>query len=244
MAAPMQKLARIACQCFSRKQQDTVFREQLNNLTSALNSITAKDVNFDPKSVTARSSETDAPVTYVHIWEDDIFTMGIFVVKPGGKLPMHDHPNMYGFCKVIHGSVHLKSYSVVSDQKIPEDVEKKLQLWQKPLVKSVSLRQDQILTTNDDCCFLTPSDGNIHEIQSAGGIAAFLDILAPPYNNNQSRDCHYYKELPVSSILGNKKVGSASIENSKPTTRWLMQVSQPHEYWCDTLDYLGPPIIV
>ncbi|XP_046558424.1 2-aminoethanethiol dioxygenase-like [Haliotis rubra] len=244
MAAPIQKLARIACQCFSRKQHDTVFKEQMNNLKLALNSITAKDVNFDPKSVTDRTSEHDAPVTYVHIWEDDIFTMGIFVVKSGGKLPMHDHPNMYGFCKVIHGSVHLKSYSLVSDQNIPEDVEKKLHLWQKPLVRSVGLRQDQVITSNDDCCFLSPSDGNIHEIQSAGGVAAFLDILAPPYNNSQSRDCHYYKELPMSGILGNKNVESASIENSKPTIRWFMQVPQPHEYWCDTLDYRGPPLIV
>ena len=38
------------------------------------------------------------------------------------------------------------------------------------------------VTPDSTCCILSPSQSNIHKIESVGGPAAFLDILAPPYN--------------------------------------------------------------
>ena len=38
------------------------------------------------------------------------------------------------------------------------------------------------LTPDSTCCILSPDKSNIHKIESVGGPAAFLDILAPPYN--------------------------------------------------------------
>ena len=59
-------------------------------------------------------------------------------------------------------------------------------------------------------CFLSPSESNIHKIESVGGPAAFLDILAPPYNidpdpymdDQEERDCHYFRVLsePVAEV--------------------------------------------
>lgn len=59
-------------------------------------------------------------------------------------------------------------------------------------------------------CLLSPSESNIHKIESVGGPAAFLDILAPPYNiepdpymeDQEERDCHYFRVLsePVSEV--------------------------------------------
>ena len=44
--------------------------------------------------------------------------------------------------------------------------------------------QDSVVhvTPESTCCILSPDKANIHKIESVGGPAAFLDILAPPYN--------------------------------------------------------------
>ena len=38
------------------------------------------------------------------------------------------------------------------------------------------------VTPESSCCILSPLQSNIHKIESVDGPAAFLDILAPPYN--------------------------------------------------------------
>ena len=63
-------------------------------------------------------------------------------------------------------------------------------------------------------CLLSPSEANIHKIESVGGPAAFLDILAPPYNidpdpyteDQEARDCHYFRVLsePVSEVISSR----------------------------------------
>ncbi len=56
---------------------------------------------------------------------------------------------------------------------------------------------------------LRPEEHNFHEIEAGPeSSAAFLDILAPPYNqhdeedlfpNDQKRDCDFYREIRNSS---------------------------------------------
>jgi PCO_ADO len=46
-----------------------------------------------------------------------------------------------------------------------------------------------------DLATLFPYDGNLHQFVSGPHGAAVLDVLIPPYNDND-RDCTYYKILP------------------------------------------------
>ena len=94
-------------------------------------------------------------------------------------------------------------------------------------VKTVIKNDDVILSAEDDPCFLSPTVGNIHEISPITPIAAFLDILAPPYNGID-RDCHYYSEIKVPR------------DQIKSNIRWLQRTFQPDSYWCDTIKYKGP----
>lgn len=45
-------------------------------------------------------SENSAPVAYSEICHNPHFSMGVFVIKPGCRMPMHNHPNMHGLLKV------------------------------------------------------------------------------------------------------------------------------------------------
>ncbi|XP_046576909.1 2-aminoethanethiol dioxygenase-like [Haliotis rubra] len=229
MAAPIQQLASLAKKCFD-KTQGTVSEEQLKDVVSAMNKIQAKDLKFDSSAVKINDSTGGAPVTFIHVYKNDIFSVRIFVIKPSGTIPLHDHPGMYGLCKVLHGSVHLRSFTETEDQDIRGPHFQ--HLGENPrVVKSVRLHQDLIVTGNDDCCFLTPREGNYHEILPVDGMAAFLDVLAPPYSHG--RECHYFEELGSNVLTsGVTDVG----------VRLLKQIPAPSSYWCDRLVYKGPSI--
>ena len=46
-----------------------------------------------------------APVTYIDLFENHVATLGIFVLNNVFTLPLHDHPSMFGFVKVLFGKV-------------------------------------------------------------------------------------------------------------------------------------------
>ncbi|XP_041369265.1 2-aminoethanethiol dioxygenase-like [Gigantopelta aegis] len=231
MAAPIQKIARLAFHVFSRKQFDGTFHEGLKSLKSMLNNITSKELNFDVNSLKRNPTQfEEAPVGYVSIWEDDVISIGVFVVKPNGRLPLHDHPGMHGLIRVIHGALNLKSFTETSGVGVPSDLNRKLTTPQeKSLLKPAVLVGESVVSTQDECCVLTPTDGNIHEIRPVGETVAFLDVLSPPYGD--SKDCNYYSEMSVTES-----------ENQGDGITWLLKIPSPADYWCETFDYTGPVI--
>ncbi|KAI8789620.1 2-aminoethanethiol dioxygenase [Biomphalaria glabrata] len=236
MATPIQKLANLSAKIFGMVSPDKITKEHLTPLIRAINEIKMEDVNFDVKEIDEidnyrkHDQQEIAPVTYIHLHQDRTFTMSIFVLKSGGVIPLHDHPKMHGLLKVICGAVKIISYTEINKLPLPEDYNLSNSQSQ-PLtrsyyknIKTVQKNNDIILTDKDDCCVLMPIEGNIHEIQPVTNIAAFLDILAPPYESDQS--CHYYQELPFSKL----------------NIKWLLEIPQPRSYWCDTLKYKGVPL--
>ncbi|CAL1534622.1 unnamed protein product [Lymnaea stagnalis] len=240
MAAPIQKLVSLSSKLFGRLSPEKITKDHLAPLARNMNDITAEDVMFDASEVEKRdlSKQHDeafdneiAPVTYMHLHQERTFSMSIFVLKSGGVLPLHDHPKMFGLLKVIHGSVKIISYTEVNQQPLTlseDEIDMKYRQTRSfyKNIKTVHRNKDIILTESDECCILSPTEGNIHEIHPETKMAAFLDILAPPYDNND-QCCHYYKEMAASKVSD---------------TRWLLEIPQPASYWCDTIDYRGPPL--
>lgn len=230
MAAPIQKLAQLSAKIFGSLSPDKITADHLTHLARAMNNITADDVFFDPREIEDRDAKLqllgqDAPVTFMHIHEDNQFAMAVFILKSGGVLPLHDHPGMHGLVKVISGQVKIVSYSGVDHKPIPDGVRRTIGSGNKN-IKTVRRHNDVVLSAEDGCSVLTPSVENFHEIRPVTPMAAFLDILAPPYENSSS--CHYYKELTGA------KAGS---------TTWLLEIPHPAHYWCDTIKYKGPVLL-
>lgn len=224
MAALIQSLARQAQATFTRSfLADEASTECLSRLQRMASQLTCKDVSLDEKLLHNMSKGTTngvvAPVTYVSVFENRTFTMSIFIVKRGARIPLHDHPGMYGILKVIYGSAKISSYSEVRRRSPDPDSDR-------VDCDTIEVRRhpDETVGADASACRLTPSDRNFHEIVAVDGTIAFLDILAPPYNM-KDRDCHYYR-----------------VACEQSGTIFLSEIAPPRDFWCDSVPYVGPPI--
>ena len=163
-------------------------------------------------------------------------TVAMFILRPGKRLPLHDHPRMHGFLKVIHGKVEIQTYTPLDPDKTPVPASLTQHLESKynrhVPVYPMWFEGCKTLSESDECCVLTPEEKNIHEITSEG-TAAFLDILSPPYSHERDlsdyRPCSYYRELMQ--------------DKEEPSIRYLAKINPPSEYWCDEAEYTGPVLL-
>jgi len=252
--ALINKIAVQAYRTFGRGggSSEQSFRQNLSVLRDLMGRLTAHDVNFDGALVRdPRPFDPDcglAPVTFIDLWKDEHFSMSIFVLKPGTRLPMHDHPGMHGLIRVIHGRMNVFSYSLL-ERKCGDGFE--------PLHNSgngecYSVRKGDVFTAhrlssasgdtldiNSECIILMPIEGNVHEICTTDSAAAFFDILAPPYDDHRygRHQCHYYRELPVSKA--NTQTSDSAQEKNLCK---VICVPTPVDYWTDYAPYDGPDI--
>ncbi|CAG9760880.1 unnamed protein product [Ceutorhynchus assimilis] len=219
-------------------QKHEAFQKNLEVLISLLDKTTAEHVNFPMRYMNPQLWERPekAPVSCIEIFEDTHVTMGIFILKPNGKLPLHNHPKMHGLIKVLAGKVEIISYSINTEK--TKEIDQKSLIDEMPLnpkprkhnIVTAELNEVTIATSDSLPCLLDPNFKNIHEIHSLDGPAAFLDVLAPPYDfpisEFEIRKCSYYHKL------------------SQVTTNIfrLQEVKSPSWYWTDSCPYTGPEL--
>ncbi|KAK1931165.1 Plant cysteine oxidase 2 [Phytophthora citrophthora] len=121
-------------------------------------------------------------VHYQHVYEDETFSIGIFILPPGASIPLHDHPGMSVISRLLYGSLHVKSYDLVKDSTTSSG--KKF---------TARLLVDEVVTA-PHTTELLPDFGNLHELVGGDDIGcAFFDIITPPYDANVGRDCTYFR---------------------------------------------------
>ncbi|XP_023023935.1 2-aminoethanethiol dioxygenase [Leptinotarsa decemlineata] len=233
MASQIHKVLKQAIITFTSRPE--LFASNLNSLSAVLDKTTAEDVNLDTRYMNEDWGENDrAPVTFIDIYEDSNLTMNIFILKSGSQLPLHNHPEMYGLIKVISGKIKITSYSLNTSKTLDIDRMSFKDDFVPPIdhrrrkILTAELISSEVVDVNSKPCILDPFNKNIHEIQSIDGPAAFLDILAPPYNteipNKGSRLCSYY----------------AVLSNVMPNVYRLQEIRTPSWYWTDSCPYTGP----
>ena len=162
-------------------------------------------------------------------------TVAVFVLQKGSRLPLHDHPRMYGLLKVVHGEVKIKTYSPLDRSKYAVPNALKEALFNKcgRVINAYPSKYEgtRICSENDECSTITPDGTSIHEICAENGTAAFLDVLSPPYNHKTDADlrpCSYYSEMEP--------------DVQDPSIRYLVKIQAPRDYWCDEAEYDGPQL--
>ncbi|KAK2815458.1 hypothetical protein Q5P01_025925 [Channa striata] len=251
----IQKIAKQAYVTFkglhnSASGDHKVLADKQSELISLVTAVRAADLKIAPPKSKSRSRAAglqSPPVTYMHICETEVFSMGVFLLRTGGSIPLHDHPGMNGMLKVLYGKVSIRCFDKVEDNVTVNTV---LPHFNPPLtplqtasVWRSMLHSVGVHTENSGPCLLTPVRDNLHQIDAVDGPAAFLDILAPPYNPEDGRDCHYYKVLQtVADEETSGKKEQQGEDKEKDEEAWLLEIPQPEDFWCGGEPYPGPAV--
>ncbi|KAG5232847.1 2-aminoethanethiol dioxygenase [Salix suchowensis] len=159
-----------------------------------------------------RAEVTGTPgVTYTVIHKCDNFSLFIFFLPATAVIPLHNHPGMTFLANFFWGECTATG---------------------KP-------ERDSILTAPCNTSVLYPTTGgNIHQF-TAITPCAVLDVLGPPYSDEDGRDCSYYKELPYTSFSN----GETGLKNEEGGCHaWLEEIMVPENSLMTGVEYFGPQV--
>lgn len=169
------------------------------------------DVQDRMRALDASNQQQHPPITYLHLFEDEEMSMGIFCLPAGATIPLHDHPDMTVFSRVLYGQLFIQAFDWVKDGSdanttatngehgkggaragrdnpngdIDEDDHH-------AAARPAKLVVARVQGVNDPAAVLFPRhNGNIHTFTALTDCAV-LDVLSPPYSSKSGRDCTYY----------------------------------------------------
>ncbi|CAA7402983.1 unnamed protein product [Spirodela intermedia] len=232
MPTLVQKLFNTCREIFSGVQAGVVPSPAgVERLRSVLDRMNPGDVGLNqsmPYFGSFGETEKPPPVTYLHLYECEQFSIGIFCLPPSAVIPLHNHPGMTVFSKLLFGSMHVKSFDWLDGP--PPDTEPGL----------AKVVMDAAFTAPCNTSILYPAaGGNIHCF-TAVTACAVLDVLGPPYSD----DCTYYNELPCANISSGDSALAAE-EGETQGRVWLEQrEKKPDDFVVVGGKYRGPRIVV
>eukprot|EP00540_Astrosyne_radiata_P001819 CAMPEP_0116826566 /NCGR_PEP_ID=MMETSP0418-20121206/2599_1 /TAXON_ID=1158023 /ORGANISM="Astrosyne radiata, Strain 13vi08-1A" /LENGTH=297 /DNA_ID=CAMNT_0004455213 /DNA_START=72 /DNA_END=965 /DNA_ORIENTATION=+ len=185
-------------------------------------------------------------VRYLHVSEvADKYSIGIFVFPPNATIPLHDHPGMCVLSRVLYGSVERLSLDL---ERPPDPHHPPFQQHSSSLsflrmfgmgggsggggnsssntrppnggVKAYRRGVDQL--TAPAVTMLYPYEGNLHEFRAGPHGAAVLDVLLPPYDTENNRDCTFYYIHDDDPNVGGGETGAC----------WIVPTGQPENFHC------------
>ncbi|KAJ4908323.1 Plant cysteine oxidase 1 [Raphanus sativus] len=168
--------------------------DKIQQLRDILDNMKPEDVGLTPTMPYFRpdygpESKSSPPITYLHLHQCEQFSIGIFCLPPSGVIPLHNHPGMTVFSKLLFGTMHIKSYDWVVDAPMRDSK-----------TRLAKLKMDSTLTAPCNASILYPEDGgNMHRF-TARTACAVLDVLGPPYCNPEGRHCTYFLEFPLDNF--------------------------------------------
>lgn len=164
-------------------------------LSRFLNALAPQDFGLDASMPFFRGDPNGRPkVTYLHFADSPEFTFGVFCLPRSAVIPLHNHPGMTVFSKILLGSMHIKSYDWVKPQQAGGGGRQ--QPTRTPDGARLSkLKTDAVFDASSETVVLYPEEGgNLHRF-TATTPCAVLDVMGPPYCRDQGRDCSYYRAV-------------------------------------------------
>ncbi|KAF3442990.1 hypothetical protein FNV43_RR16908 [Rhamnella rubrinervis] len=214
----------------------------VQKLCRILDNMKAEDVGLVPdlRFINPTKLMIGTPrVTYTTIYKCNNFSMCIFFIPAKGVIPLHNHPGMTVFSKLLLGKMHIKSYDLVDPDHPPA-----IPISPISQLRLAKLKTNRVFTAPCKTSVLYPTTGgNIHAF-TAITPCAVLDVFGPPYSKEDGRDCSYYKDHPFSSF-SNGETGQVSKGEGGDDEcyGWLEEIEMPENSQMDGIEYLGPQVM-
>lgn len=159
--------------------------EQMNNISLESLGITGQDDPYHFKENLNR----------ITIEGSDDYRLVLFFIKKGQKMPLHDHPNMCVFFRMLFGKLNYRSYDKVDEKfrynkfsldEYMELLETKKRVKAK-IVNNTVLHGPQFL-------MVRPSRNNLHQFIAEEN-TCFFDICLPNYTSDSLRRITYFNDV-------------------------------------------------
>ncbi|XP_020686932.1 plant cysteine oxidase 2, partial [Dendrobium catenatum] len=159
-----------------------------------------EDVGLSPKLPFFKNIDArrPSPITYLHVYTCDEFSIGIFCLPPNAVIPLHNHPGMTVFSKILFGSMHIKSFDWVA---VSQDSIEPCRVVLPSGERLAKVKTDAVFTAPCETSILYPSSGGNMHCFTAKTACAFLDVLGPPYSSPE-RNCTYYFDHAYAKYAG------------------------------------------
>ncbi|KAJ3238659.1 hypothetical protein HDU81_007397 [Chytriomyces hyalinus] len=180
-------------------------------------------------------------IEYYHIWGSQSMTMCLFVLKKGSTLPIHSHPNMTVFSRVIHGDLHVKTYHLEEESNASPSNSQSSHSTNSPMVVSAMspklfqtttqpsshaqhpnlphnarLHQDEIISHTSpgltSILEINSNTPNLHTFTAVSDHVVVFDLIFPPYDED-ARMCSYYQERHDSANITADVAARAAVQN-------------------------------
>jgi len=241
--SPVRKLFETCKQVFANAGTGIVpSPEDIERLRAVLDEMKPEDVGLKPEMpyFQTQVARRTPPITYLHLYESDKFSMGIFCLPPSGVIPLHNHPGMTVFSKLLFGTMHIKSYDWVVDAPSNTSADVNPSEVTAPPVRLAEVKVDSNLTAPCNTSILYPADGGNMHCFTAVTACAVLDVLGPPYSDPDGRHCTYYLEFPFASFSDD---GVSVPEEEREDYAWLQEREiTPEDLAVVGAKYAGPKI--
>lgn len=198
----------------------------VQEIVDLMGAISLEELGLDPDAVSdpyagALKLNLRDRIKYMRIYEDHLMTLGLFCFPAGTTIPLHNHPGMTVFSRLMFGSLRVTAYDWLEPHIAP--------------VTSGSARAKLIMDTTVDApapplVLFPASGGNLHEF-AAQTPCVLLDLLTPPYEP-PARDCTYYRvqqaplEWPVPTGAGARQPAPSA----NPEAEVELEVYNPHDF--------------
>eukprot|EP00929_Paragymnodinium_shiwhaense_P085379 TRINITY_DN45781_c0_g2_i2.p1 TRINITY_DN45781_c0_g2~~TRINITY_DN45781_c0_g2_i2.p1 ORF type:complete len:406 (-),score=60.42 TRINITY_DN45781_c0_g2_i2:381-1598(-) len=198
---------------------------------SLLDCLQASDLELQPSDAMRLRRSTG--VGYQEIYCGPDMTLCAFVLRAGARIPLHDHPSMNVFGRLLFGRLRVISYDIASSRYVAEEARHNAELDRQLPEGAVWVhsRTEEVLGPEAETFVLEPMHRNIHEFEALED-CAFFDVVAPPYDPAKGRDCTYY-QISSSHEVGGRNGEPASELHFLTPTRYASFSTQ-------SLTYKGP----
>lgn len=176
----------------NQRRGDVTTLGTLERLREAVNDVGLDELGLvDRKNSKCDNSTRD--IEYMHLYEDEHVSMGIFCLPKNSRIPLHNHPGMSVVSRVLYGDLHVSSFDWNTSNNSTTTVHGNVRgdTIAKPVYDGV-IHGGVGLDMHATHMLLPNSHGNLHQFTALSDCAV-LDVLCPPYSSENGRDCTYYR---------------------------------------------------
>ena len=165
-----------------------------------MNTIDLKSIGVSGESAAADPYHFQNNLNKVTIEGNDDYRLVLFFIKKGQHMPLHDHPNMSVYFKLMFGSLKFYSFDKVEEKfkynKFSNDEYAEL-IDTKHKVTATKSKAKVLDKKN--LLLVRPSVGNMHSFVAQED-SCFFDICLPNYTTDSLRRITYFNEVTDDSL--------------------------------------------